>query len=64
MLDEIGAELETFLRQETGVYRQREFQQNGCISDRTELLWFANRVTQIVKQERILSTGTATSFGA
>ena len=63
-LDEIGAELETFLRQEKGVYRQREFQQNGCISDRTEQLWFTNRVTLIVKQERILSTGTATSFGA
>jgi hypothetical protein len=56
MLDEIGAELGTFLRQETGVHRQREFQQNGCISDRTEQLLFTNRVTIIVKQERILST--------
>jgi hypothetical protein len=45
-LGEIGAELETFLRQRTGVYRQREFKQNCCISDRTEQLWFTNRVTK------------------
>jgi len=63
-LDEIRAELKTFIRRETGVYRQREFQQNGCISDRTEQLWFRNRVALIVKQERILSTGTAPSFVA
>jgi hypothetical protein len=62
-LDKIGAELKTVLREETGMYRQREFQQNCCINDRTEQLWFTNCVTQIVKQDRILSTGK-TTFGA
>jgi hypothetical protein len=63
-LDKFGAELKTVFKTATGVYRQREFQQNYCFNDRREQLRLTNRVTQIVKQERIFSTGTTTSFGA
>ena len=49
-LDEISAKLEkVFLRQNTGVYHKREFQQNCCIWDLKEQLWFTDCVTQIVK---------------
>jgi hypothetical protein len=50
-LDKFGAELKTVFKTATGVYRQREFQQNCCFNDRTEQLWLTNRVTQIVKPE-------------